>query len=172
MAHVIYSWKKTLKVDNFATYNTIRAATVYDKIICWIWWWYVYYAVLWNMWYSKYVMWKVSSVRYNNRFYCYSFCKNILKYLMRMARVSLRTAERSMFLPVSDASGLCKCIIKVQFVVLELTVNTSRDFRWSGYTNQNNNNYPNPMLVSLLSIVHPTLAGIQELINNGILRCV
>ena len=46
-------------------------------------------------------------------FYCYSFCKNILKYLLRMARVSLRTAERSMFPPVSDASGLCKCIIKV-----------------------------------------------------------
>ena len=84
------------------------------------------------MWYSKYVMWKVSSVRYNNLFYCYSFCKNILKYLSRMARVSLRTAERSMFLPlrtVSDASGLCKCIIKVQLVVYELTVN-----------NYNNNN--------------------------------
>ena len=77
-------------------------------------------------------MWKVSSVRYNNLFYCYSFCKNILKYLSRMARVSLRTAERSMFLPlrtVSDASGLCKCIIKVQLVVYELTVN-----------NYNNNN--------------------------------
>ena len=63
---------------------------------------------------------KFSSIRYNNLFYCYSFCKNILKYLSRMARVSLRTAERSMFLPVrtvSDASGLCKCIIRVQFVV-------------------------------------------------------
>ena len=50
-----------------------------------------------------------------------------------MARVSLSTAERSMFLPVrtvSDASGLCKCSIKVPFsVVLELTVN-----------NNNNNN--------------------------------
>ena len=35
-----------------------------------------------------------------------------------MARVSLRTAEMSTFLPVrtlSDASGLCKCIIKVPF---------------------------------------------------------
>ena len=79
------------------------------------------------MCYSKYVMWKVSSVRYNNLFYCYSFCKNILKNLSRMARVSLRTAERSMFLPVSDASGLCKCIIKVQFVVWELTVNNNNN---------------------------------------------
>ena len=40
MAYVIYSWKKkkkkkkTPKVEKFATYNTIRAATVYDKIIC------------------------------------------------------------------------------------------------------------------------------------------
>ena len=33
MAYVIYSWK-TRKVENFATYNTIKAATVYDKIIC------------------------------------------------------------------------------------------------------------------------------------------
>ena len=50
-----------------------------------------------------------------------------------MARVSLRTAERSMFLQVhtvSDASGLCKCSIKVPFVVKELTVNN----------NNNNNN--------------------------------
>ena len=42
-----------------------------------------------------------------------------------MARVSLRTAESSMFLPVrtvSDASGLCRCNIKVPFVVWELTV--------------------------------------------------
>ena len=50
-----------------------------------------------------------------------------------MARVSLSTAERSMFLPVrtvSDASGLCKCSIKVPFtVVWELTFN-----------NNNNNN--------------------------------
>ena len=48
------------------------------------------------------------------------FVKIIFKYLSRMARVSLRKAERSMFLPVrtvSDASGLCKCIIKVQLVV-------------------------------------------------------
>ena len=77
-------------------------------------------------------MGKTGSVRYNNLFYCYSFCKNILKYLSRMARVSLRTAERSMFLSVrtvSDASRLCKCSIKVQFVVQGLTVN-----------NDNNNN--------------------------------
>ena len=49
-----------------------------------------------------------------------------------MARVSLSAAERSMFLPVravSDASGLCKCSIKVLLVVWELTVN-----------NNNNNN--------------------------------
>ena len=49
-----------------------------------------------------------------------------------MARVSLSTAERSMFLPiraVSDAYGLCKCSIKVLLVVWELTVN-----------NNNNNN--------------------------------
>ena len=49
-----------------------------------------------------------------------------------MARVSLSTAERSMFLPiraVSDASGLCKCSVKVLLVVWELTVN-----------NNNNNN--------------------------------
>ena len=61
---------------------------------------------------------KIGSVQYNNLFYCYSFCKNILKYLSRMARVSLRTAERSTFLTVlkvSDASGLCKCSIRVQF---------------------------------------------------------
>ena len=48
------------------------------------------------------------------------FCKSILKYLSRTDRVSLRTASRSMFLPVrtvSDASGLCKCSIKVPFVV-------------------------------------------------------
>ena len=33
-----------------------------------------------------------------------------------MARVSLRTAERSTFLrTVSDASGLCECSIKVPF---------------------------------------------------------
>ena len=52
-----------------------------------------------------------------------------------MARVSLRTAERSMFLPVrtvSDATGLCKCSIKVPFVVWELTVNNN--------ININNNN--------------------------------
>ena len=75
-------------------------------------------------------MWKVSSVRYNNLLCCYSFCKNILKCLSRMTRVSLRTAVRSMFLPVrtvSDASGLCKCIIKVQFVVYELTVNNNNN---------------------------------------------
>ena len=45
-----------------------------------------------------------------------------------MARVSLSTAERSMFLPlrtVSDASGLCKCSIKVPFVVWGLTVNNN-----------------------------------------------
>ena len=45
-----------------------------------------------------------------------------------MARVSLSTAERSMFLPVrtvSDASGLCKCSINVPFVVWELTVNNN-----------------------------------------------
>ena len=49
-----------------------------------------------------------------------------------MARVSLSRAEKSMFLlvrTVSDASGLCKCSIKVPFVVWELTVN-----------NDNNNN--------------------------------
>ena len=40
MVYVIYSWKikkkkkKTRKVENFAAYNSIRAATVYDKIIC------------------------------------------------------------------------------------------------------------------------------------------
>ena len=63
---------------------------------------------------------KIGSIRYNYLFYCYSFCKNILKYLSTMARVSLSAAERSMFLPVravSDASGLCKCSIKVLFVV-------------------------------------------------------
>ena len=69
---------------------------------------------------------KVISIRYNNRLYCYSFCKNILKYLSRMARVSLRTAERSMFLSVRivfEASRLCKCIIKVGWlVVLRLNV--------------------------------------------------
>ena len=57
----------------------------------------------------------------------------MLKYLSRMARVSLRTAERSMFLPVrtvSDASGLCKCSIKVPFVVWELHVRVN---------NKNNN---------------------------------
>ena len=74
---------------------------------------------------------KVVSVRYNNLFFnCYSFCKNILKYLSRMARVSLSTAERSMFLPirtVSDASGLWKCSIKVPFVVWELTVNNKNN---------------------------------------------
>ena len=45
-----------------------------------------------------------------------------------MARVSLSTAERSMFLPVrtvSDAFGLCKCSINVPFVVWELTVNNN-----------------------------------------------
>ena len=45
-----------------------------------------------------------------------------------MARVSLSTAERSMFLPVrtvSDASVLCKCSINVPFVVWELTVNNN-----------------------------------------------
>ena len=59
---------------------------------------------------------KIGSVRYNNLFYCYSFPKSILKYLSRMARVSLRTAERSIFVPlrtVSDDSGLYKCITKV-----------------------------------------------------------
>ena len=77
---------------------------------------------------------KIGSIRYNNLLYCYSFCKNILKYLSRMARFSLRTAERSMFLPVrtvSDASGLCKCSIKVPFVVYGLMVNND---------NNNNNN--------------------------------
>ena len=47
-----------------------------------------------------------------------------------MARVSLRTEEKSVFLPVrtvSDASGQCKCIIKVQFVVYELTVNNNNN---------------------------------------------
>ena len=47
-----------------------------------------------------------------------------------MARVSLSTAERSMFLPVravSDASGLCKCSIKVLLVVWELTVNNNNN---------------------------------------------
>ena len=47
-----------------------------------------------------------------------------------MAPVSLSTAERSMFLPVrtvSDASGLCKCSIKVPFVVWELTVNNNNN---------------------------------------------
>ena len=47
-----------------------------------------------------------------------------------MARVSLSRAERSMFLPVrtvSDASGLCKCSIKVPFVVWELTVNNNNN---------------------------------------------
>ena len=47
-----------------------------------------------------------------------------------MARVSLSTAERSMFLPVrtvSDASGLCKCSIKIPFVVWELTVNNNNN---------------------------------------------
>ena len=66
--------------------------------------------------------------RYN--FSCYSFCKNILKYLSRMGRVSLSTAERSMFLPVrtvSDVSGLCKCSIEVPFVVWELTVNNNNN---------------------------------------------
>ena len=45
-----------------------------------------------------------------------------------MGRVSLITAERSMFLPVrtvSDASGLCKCSIEIPFVVWELTVNNN-----------------------------------------------
>ena len=73
---------------------------------------------------------KKGSFRYNNLFYCYSFCNNILKYLSRMARVSLSTAERSMFLPVravSDASGLCKCSIKVLLVVWELTVNNNNN---------------------------------------------
>ena len=44
----------------------------------------------------------------------------IFRNMSRMARVSLRTAEMLVFLPVrtvSDASVLCKCIIKVQFVV-------------------------------------------------------
>ena len=57
-----------------------------------------------------------------------------------MARVSLSTADRSMFLPVravSDASGLCKCSIKVLLVVWELTVNN------------NNNNY-NDILIHFL----------------------
>ena len=47
-----------------------------------------------------------------------------------MARVSLSRAERSMFLPVrtvSNASGLCKCSIKVSFVVWELTVNNNNN---------------------------------------------
>ena len=47
-----------------------------------------------------------------------------------MGRVSLNTAERSMFLPVrtvSDASGLCKCSIEVPFVVWELTVNNNNN---------------------------------------------
>ena len=47
-----------------------------------------------------------------------------------MARVSLSTSERSMILPirtVSDASGLCKCSIKVPFVVWELTVNNNNN---------------------------------------------
>ena len=47
-----------------------------------------------------------------------------------MARVSLSRAERSMFLPVrtvSDASGLCKCSIRVPFVVWELTVNNNNN---------------------------------------------
>ena len=49
-----------------------------------------------------------------------------------MARVSLSTAERSMFLrvhvrTVSDASGLCKCSIKVPFVVWEPTVNNNNN---------------------------------------------
>ena len=47
-----------------------------------------------------------------------------------MARVSLSTAERSMFLPVrtvSDASGLCKCSIELPFVVWELTVNNNNN---------------------------------------------
>ena len=47
-----------------------------------------------------------------------------------MARVSLSRAEKSMFLPVrtvSDASGLCKCSIKVPFVVWELTVNNNNN---------------------------------------------
>ena len=47
-----------------------------------------------------------------------------------MARVSLRTTRRSMFLPVrtvSDASGLCRCSINVPFVVWELTVNNNND---------------------------------------------
>ena len=83
---------------------------------------------------------KIGSIRYNNLFYCYSFCKNILKYLSTMARVSLSAAERSMFLPVravSDASGLCKCSIKVLLVVWELTVN-------------NNNNNNNDILIHFL----------------------
>ena len=34
MAYVIYSWKnKNTLGENFATYNIVRAATVYDKII-------------------------------------------------------------------------------------------------------------------------------------------
>ena len=47
-----------------------------------------------------------------------------------MVHVSLSTAERSMFLPVrtvSDASGLCKCSIKVPFVDWELTVNNKNN---------------------------------------------
>ena len=59
-----------------------------------------------------------------------------------MARVSLSSAERSMFLPVravSDASGLCKCSIKVLLVVWELTVN-----------NNNNNNNNNDILIHFL----------------------
>ena len=86
------------------------------------------FAQTWN---SPVSIRKIGSVRHNNLFfYCYSFCKNILKYLSRMARVSLRRAERSMFLSlrtVSDASGLCKCSIKVPFVVRELTVNNNNN---------------------------------------------
>ena len=67
-----------------------------------------------------------------------------MKYLSRMARVSLSTAERSMFLPVrtvSDASGLCKCSIKVPFVIQELTVNNN---------DNNNNNNNNDILIHSL----------------------
>ena len=65
--------------------------------------------------------------------------KNILKYLSRMARVSLRTGERLMFLPVrtvNDAFGLCRYSIKVPFVVWELTVNNN---------NNNNNDFFNSL---------------------------
>ena len=60
-----------------------------------------------------------------------------------MARVSLGTAERSMFLPVrtvSDASGLFKCSIKVPFVVWVLTVNNNDNINNNNNNNSNNNN--------------------------------